>query len=100
MTIIRNLIVLLMIAGFGSDLTAQTAPSPKKSKIVLKSSLDRLSLEAPKTTPQVKQRKVFSVESLPIFCKIEHKLAKSSKVNVMMRLGSLDYVNKLEGKGN
>ena len=46
----------------------------------------------------IKQRSIFDADALPIFCKIEHKLAKSSNVNLRMRLGSLDYVNKLEGK--
>lgn len=48
--------------------------------------------------PQSQLYSPFEVKNLPIFCKIEHQLSKSSNVNVRMRLGSLDYVNKLEGK--
>ncbi len=85
----------LSIGLFGQD----TLAIVKHKKIKLTSSLDRMaySMDLP-TRSLLKQRSVFDVKRLPIFCKIEHKLSKSSKVNVMMRLGSLDYVNKLEGK--
>jgi hypothetical protein len=85
----------LSIGLFGQD----TITVVKHKKIKLSSSLDRMeySMDLP-IRSVLKQRSVFDVKRLPIFCKIEHKLAKSSNVNVMMRLGSLDYVNKLEGK--
>ena len=35
---------------------------------------------------------------LPVFCRIEHQLGKSSPVAVKFRLGSVDYVDWLEGK--
>ena len=70
-----------------------------KKKIKLTSPLDRMTNDMNFSSPSViKQKSVFDAQKLPIFCKIEHKLAKSSKVNVMMRLGSLDYVDRLEGK--
>ena len=34
-----------------------------------------------------------------LFCRIEDAIAKHSKVNLKFRLGSVDYVNALEGKG-
>ena len=85
----------LSIGLFGQD----TLAIVKHKKIKLTSSLDRMtnSMNLP-TRSVLKQRSVFDVKKLPIFCKIEHKLAKSSKINVMMRLGSLDYVDRLEGK--
>ncbi|MFT6334853.1 MAG: hypothetical protein ACJATI_001599 [Halioglobus sp.] len=85
----------LSIGLFGQD----TLTVVKRKKIKLTSSLDRMtnSMDLP-TLSVLKQRSIFDTKKLPIFCKIEHKLAKSSKINVMMRLGSLDYVNKLEGK--
>jgi len=43
------------------------------------------------------QQKAY-VEKLPLFCKLEYKLEEKYKVPVRFRLGSLDYVNKLEGK--
>jgi len=80
---------------YGQDTTVVV----KLKKFELTSSLDRLDNSAKNVSQSIlKQRSIFDVKKLPIFCKIEHKLAKSSNVNVMMRLGSLDYVNKLEGK--
>ncbi|MFT4535804.1 MAG: hypothetical protein ACJA1A_003532 [Saprospiraceae bacterium] len=85
----------LSIGLFGQD----TLDIVKEKKIKLTSSLDRMTYSMNLPTQSVlKQRSVFDVKKLPIFCKIEHRLAKSSKVNVMMRLGSLDYVDRLEGK--
>lgn len=40
----------------------------------------------------------FKAEDLPIFCKMEHRLAKKSNINFKFRLGSVDYVDKLESK--
>jgi hypothetical protein len=36
--------------------------------------------------------------TLPFFCKMEYILEKSSKINLRMRLGDLNYVNYLENK--
>ncbi|NND06702.1 MAG: hypothetical protein HKN87_10010 [Saprospiraceae bacterium] len=35
----------------------------------------------------------------PFFCRIEDEIARSAKVNVKFRLGSVQYVDVLEGKG-
>jgi hypothetical protein len=42
----------------------------------------------------------WSAENLPLFCKIEHKLAKKTPIPIFFRLGSLEYVNWLEQKGS
>ena len=41
----------------------------------------------------------WSAEELPFFCKIEHDWAKNhNRIPVKFRLGSVDYVDWLEGK--
>jgi hypothetical protein len=40
----------------------------------------------------------WKAEELPFFCKIEHQLGKKMSLPVKFRLGSVEYVDWLEGK--
>jgi hypothetical protein len=42
----------------------------------------------------------WSAEELPFFCRIEHDFAKKSLLPVKFRLGSVEYVDWLEGKNS
>lgn len=48
--------------------------------------------------PQCALPPKWSAESLPFFCKIEHNWAKTNHIPVKFRLGSVEYVDRLEGK--
>ena len=41
----------------------------------------------------------WKIDDLPFFCKIEHQMGKKLPVQFKFRLGSVDYVDWLEGKG-
>jgi len=90
-------IMITPFLGFGQQ--NNHLKKEKSKKIELISPLDlTFKMDAAPKTDIMTQRSIFDAESLPLFCKIEHKLSKSPNLNIRMRLGSLDYVNKLEGK--
>ncbi len=64
---------------------------------ITKLSLDTLQRQTSMLFKDFDYNKVYH-NSLGIFCKGENLLSKNAPVNLRFRLGSLDYVNKLEGK--
>lgn len=52
--------------------------------------------ELPQPSVMLRQSDAHAVN--PFFCRLEDRIAQSSKVNFRFRLGSVDYVNALEGK--
>ncbi len=50
------------------------------------------------TEPSVMLRQSNTRGVTPFFCRLEDRITQSSKVNFRFRLGSVDYVNALEGK--
>lgn len=47
-----------------------------------------------------KMPSLFSVETLPFFCKIEYKMGLHKKLPIKFRLGDVQYVDELEHKRN
>ena len=71
--------------------------SLKKEKLPLKNSFVVDNQQVAKNRPRP-MPSVFSVETLPFFCKIEYKLGLNNKLPVKFRLGDVQYVEQLEGK--
>jgi len=58
----------------------------------------RLAERPPALSPALAMRR-WSAEDLPFFCRIEHNLGLKTQVPIKFRLGSVEYVDWLEGKG-
>ena len=41
---------------------------------------------------------IFSVATMPFFCKIEYKMGLNKKLPIKFRLGDVQYVDEMEGK--
>ena len=74
--------------------------TPSKNNGSYDSFLNSLSFKPEFKVSSKKQfeMKSFDATTLPVFCKIEHKIASASKVAFRFRLGELNYVNMLENK--
>jgi hypothetical protein len=55
-----------------------------------------ITMRRPTTTPTLPV--AFRVEDLAFFCRVEVHLEKATRVPIRFRLGSVDYVDYLEGK--
>lgn len=69
----------------------------KNEKIALLGSLCSQNQQVAKTQPRAVPS-IFSVETLPFFCKIEYKMGFNKKLPIKFRLGDVQYVDELEGK--
>ncbi len=78
-----------------SDLKAppQYKPTFLSKKTMQKDDIQQVANKALRPIPLV-----FCVETLPFFCKIEHKMGVNQKLLVKFRLGDVQYVDELEGK--
>lgn len=109
--------LILVLLTFSSCLIAQPTSdaSPQKANTIFQDfkntntsavSLWKYSLLRYSTTDKresiLKLNQSPSLSTTPptaFFCRIEDAIAKSSKVNMKFRLGSVQYVDALEGKG-
>lgn len=80
---------LLLIAPL---VKAQYLPVAAKQHVKISDSL--------RNTPVRLLPEKYYVNQLPFFCKKEWQIEKATGIPFRLRLGTLDYVNKLEGKGD
>ena len=69
----------------------------KPTQKLLANTFIPLSSRPPNTIPPF-ALPCWSANELPIFCKIEHEIGKKLPIMVKFRLGSVEYVDWLEGK--
>ena len=99
---LRNSILVLLLAFSFAQLCAQSKNPQTYTPISLKPRLNiNAKISSSQSTFQIRKLDNLSrnyVNQLPIFCKIEHNMSKKARLPVRMRLGSVDYVDYLEGK--
>jgi hypothetical protein len=103
----KQLKYLLLLIGCAFTLQINAQPNAKSyfGSFKLYNPIKNVDIKSPiiaSTTPLARPSSlVFSVpKAMPVafFCRMEHIADKKSKFNPRFRLGSVDYVNKLEGK--
>lgn len=85
----KHLVLLIILFLFGIASNAQLIVRPNQQKI---DSLNRQPL-------RLVSENYYSI-NLGFMCKKEIKFEKSTKIPLKIRLGSLECVDKMEGKGN
>lgn len=77
------------------SLNVSNFPAPIKGKAAAPPTLRQL-FQYPQTMP--KMPKAYSFQELGFFCKLEVQMEKKAKFPVKVRLGEVQYVERMEGK--
>ena len=106
----RNLLLLIFVLFIctvgqsqtvGVSLKSIKLPPPylprKKEKLRIKTDYNIDNQQIVKNKPRPIPS-IFSVETLPFFCKIEYKMGLNNKLPIKFRLGDVQYMDELEGK--
>lgn len=97
---VRFGLVIFGIMAFSTWGISQTEPKIQNDSIRFDSLLSTQSFKPSFSLPQTSKFTInsFDATTLPVFCKIEHKIESVSKIAFRFRLGELNYVNMLENK--
>lgn len=100
-TAVTTLILMASIMAKGQtytfDLVEQKLNLPQDTLSEVKSNSISISQNSTIMLRATPFKKIYH-KSLGIFCHAENKMAKASKMPVKMRLGTVQYVDKIEGK--
>ena len=95
----KSVVIILTLMASKSMLHAQVSLNHYKSKII-SLNFTEIKSEEPKSFPSL--QRIISEKnknySSSFFCNIEAEIEKNTKFLVRFRLGSVDYVDRLEGK--
>ena len=97
---VRIGLVIFGLLAFSKWGISQTELKIQKDSVRFDSLLSTLSFKPSFNLPQSSKftTNSFDASTLPVFCKIEHKIESVSKIAFRFRLGELNYVNMLENK--
>jgi hypothetical protein len=104
MKIVFNILFCLLLVTacsaqrVGLSLTDIKAPPQYVPSFLLKKTVQKADIQyvAPQIPRQIPL--VFCAETLPFFCKIEHKMGLNQRFPLKFRLGDVQYVDEMEGK--
>lgn len=104
--VIRSIFVLVLsIAGKGLFAQLQLTATPHKidftpALFTPTSFLQNSTFESPQEKVSGRLPELYRVCDLPVFCRVEVKIEKAVSFPVKFRLGSVEHVDWLEGKGH